>query len=63
MGTEDFAYFAAARPSCFYELGCGFSDRETNFPLHSARFEADERCIRTGVKLQIRGALALLTNN
>ena len=63
LGTEDFSYFAAARPSCFYELGCGFSDRETNFPLHSARFEADERCIMTGVELQVRGALALLTKN
>ncbi len=63
LGTEDFSYFTAARPSCFYELGCGFSDRETNFPLHSARFEADERCIMTGVELQVRGALALLTKN
>lgn len=63
LGTEDFSYFAAARPSCFYELGCGFSDRETNFPLHSARFEANERCITTGVELQLRGALALLNES
>ena len=54
---------AAARPSCFYELGCGFSDKRTNYPLHSARFEADERCIKTGIALHIAGALALLDKN
>ncbi|MEG1823881.1 MAG: M20 family metallopeptidase [Cloacibacillus sp.] len=63
MGTEDFAYFAAARPSCFYELGCGFSERDENPPLHSAGFEADEKCIKTGILLQTSGALALLKNN
>lgn len=51
---------AAARPSCFYELGCGFSDKKTNYPLHSAKFEADERCVETGIALHIAGALALL---
>lgn len=63
LGTEDFSYFAAARPSCFYELGCGFSDKRTNYPLHSAKFEADERCVETGVALHIAGALALLDKN
>ena len=54
---------AAARPSCFYELGCGFSDKRTNYPLHSARFEADESCIKTGIALHIAWALALLDKN
>ena len=59
LGTEDFSYFAAARPSCFYELGCATPGRE-NAPLHSAEFEANESCIETGIKLQTAAALALL---
>lgn len=59
LGTEDFSYFAEARPSCFYWLGCGFKDKE-NYPLHSARFEADESCIKTGIELHAACALALL---
>lgn len=60
MGAEDFAYFAAARPSCFYELGCGFPGREKMCSLHSPGFEADENCIAAGILLQAGGALALL---
>lgn len=51
---------AAARPSCFYELGRGLSDKRAHHPLHSAKFEAGERGVETGVELHIAGALALL---
>ena len=63
MGAEDFAYFAAARPSCFYELGCAYPGCEGKHSLHSPDFEADESCIETGILLQAGGALALLENN
>jgi amidohydrolase len=61
MGTEDFAYFAKARPSCFFHLGCGFEDRKSP-PTHSSCFDINETCLEVGVKLQAYNALKLLEN-
>lgn len=59
MGVEDFAYFAAARPSTFYHLGCVDPDRDMTAPLHNSRFQVDERCIPEGVGIQTALALKL----
>ncbi len=61
MGTEDFAYFAKARPSCFFHLGCGFVDRDTP-PTHSSCFDINEDCLEIGVKLQAYNVLTLLNS-
>ncbi|WP_130862356.1 M20 metallopeptidase family protein [Bacilliculturomica massiliensis] len=60
MGTEDFSYFAAARPSCFFHLGCAAPGDKKTVDLHNSRFDIDERCLAAGVKLQVRNALTLL---
>lgn len=60
MGVEDFAYFAEARPSTFYHLGCVNPEKmDEAVPLHNSRFHVDERCIFEGVCLQTGMALKL----
>ena len=60
MGSEDFAYFAKARPSCFMHLGCMNSDPAAVNEIHNARFAPDEACMLTGVKVQINNVLELM---
>lgn len=59
LGVEDFAYFAAARPACFFHLGCADTDPASRV-LHSCHFRADERCIPLGIELQAANALRAL---
>lgn len=59
LGVEDFAYFAAERPSCFFHLGS--NNENMDFPtLHNSSFNVYENCIEIGVKLQIKNILKLL---
>ncbi len=60
LGTEDFSYFAAARPSCFFHLGCAPSDGSPVAVLHNCRFNVDEACIATGVDMQLKNVFSLL---
>lgn len=59
LGTEDFSYFAQARPSCYWHLGCGIRG-EDNAPVHNEKFCADEACIPVGIGIQLKSALQLL---
>lgn len=60
LGVEDFAYFAAACPACFFHLGCGDPDHPEGCILHSCHFRADEGCIPLGVQLQVANVLRAL---
>ena len=44
MGAEDFAYYAAERPSLFVRVG-SCSSEATSHPLHSSWFDVDESII------------------
>ena len=59
LGVEDFAYFAAERPSCFYHLGCAVDDPK-RCVAHSRFFDVDEACIPVGIELQVASVLALM---
>lgn len=59
LGTEDFSYFAAARPSCYFHLGCAPADGPAA-GLHNCGFNVNERCIAVGVELQVKNVLSLL---
>jgi len=51
MGAEDFASFSRAVPSAYMLLGVRSTERGVGHePLHSPRFDVDERCIATGVE-------------
>lgn len=62
MGAEDFSYFAQARKSCFFSLGCGNKEKDCKHPLHSNKFNIDEDSLRIGVEMQVRNVLKLLNN-
>ncbi len=61
LGVEDFAYFAAARPACFFHLGCGIAGEEQRV-CHSSCFNIDETCIPLGIELQCENVLKLLNS-
>lgn len=48
MGVEDFTYYLQKVPGAFFFLGSGYEDRE-NPPIHNAKFDVNEECIRTGI--------------
>ena len=59
LGVEDFAYFAAERPACFFHLGCGTDIPESRF-VHSCYFRVDEDCIPLGIRLQTENVLRVM---
>jgi metal-dependent amidase/aminoacylase/carboxypeptidase family protein len=60
MGGEDFSYFCNATKAAFFHLGCRRKDREP-YGLHTRQFDIDERCLKTGVVLQVMNLLSLLS--
>lgn len=59
MIGEDFSFFAKAVPSVFYWLGCA-EESAPFYPLHSNHFSPDEEAMRTGIRVMVSSALALL---
>ena len=51
MTAEDFAYFAQRLPSCLYRLGISNEVKGINSNLHTATFDVDEKCLKTGMGL------------
>jgi amidohydrolase len=49
MGAEDFSYFALERPSCFFNVGTGSADKDTEWPHHHPRFDVDEDGMAAGI--------------
>ena len=57
MGVDDFSYFAERVPACYFMLGTGHGDGREEAPLHSPRFDPDERAIVLGAALLAECAL------
>lgn len=57
--SEDFAYFAQARPSAFFYIGCAADDGQ-NHPHHSPDFFMDERALLIAAKAVGTAAVAYL---
>lgn len=51
MTSEDFAHYTRLAPGCFFRLGTGFTDGRPNAPVHTSRFDIDERALETGMGL------------
>ncbi len=60
LGVEDFAYFAAERPSCFFHLGTYHEKLGERVGAHNSGFTVDEDALITGVALQVENVLALM---
>ena len=57
MGGEDFSYFLDHAPGAFFHVGCSPDAEHIGAPLHSEKFNPDERCMRIGIMME--AALAL----
>lgn len=49
MTGEDFSYYGKYAPASFFWYGCGYSESEP--PLHSCEFKADENAIETAAEV------------
>jgi amidohydrolase len=60
MTAEDFAYFAQRIPSCLFRLGIANEEKGIKSNLHTATFDVDETCLKTGMGLMAWLAFSLL---
>ncbi len=51
MTSEDFAFYTHEIPGTFYRLGTGWKDPARDFPVHSNRFDINDRALETGMGL------------
>lgn len=58
MGGEDFAYYGAECPSCFYQLGLIPADRDDYESVHTPIFDFNDDAIAIGVKVMTALALS-----
>ncbi len=58
MGGEDFAYYGAECPSCFFQLGL-IPEGQTTYPsVHTPYFDFNDDAIAVGVKLMVQLAIS-----
>ena len=60
MGGEDFSYFANEVPSAYFRLGILGENGGRPQTLHNEFLCPDERCMKTGMLMEVLGTLALL---
>jgi amidohydrolase len=60
MTSEDFSHFSDRIPAFYLKLGVSNEEKGIRFPLHSDRFDVDERSIEVGVCVLAASALAFL---
>ncbi len=61
FGSEDVALFFQKVPGCYIILGSGNTATGLNQPHHNSKFDIDERCLITGVKIAVDMILSFLT--
>ncbi len=62
MGAEDFSFFCQKWPGAMFGLGCHDPAKGFQYPLHSSRFDMDERVLDVGVVLFEHAMVRLLEN-
>ncbi|NUK47399.1 M20 metallopeptidase family protein [Prosthecochloris ethylica] len=60
MTAEDFSYYLQECPGTFIQLGTGPAGDNSGEPLHSSRFEPDERALETGMNVMSAVAMKAL---
>ena len=60
MGGEDFSYFANEVPSAYFRLGILGENGGRPQTLHNEFLCPDERCMKTGMLMEVLGTLSLL---
>ncbi len=59
MGAEDFSFFNENTDGAYFTLGCRVQEKEP-YILHAKNFDIDDRCLKTGVVLQVQNVYTLL---
>ncbi len=57
-GSDDMGVFLNAVPGCYFIVGSGNTEKETDFPHHHPRFNLDEDALPTAVEVLARAALS-----
>ena len=60
MGGEDFAYLCEKTPGAMAFIGIGNKEKQTDYPLHSDKFNIDEDVLPIGAALHAQFALDFL---
>lgn len=60
LGTDDFGYFSALVPGCYYYIGVGNADRGFTFPNHNPHFAADPDALPLAAAVEAQAALDFL---
>jgi len=63
MGVEDFAYFAQAAPSAFFNVGCRNELKGIIHGAHTERFDIDEECLSIGAMMQVKNVFKFLNDS
>lgn len=56
MAGEDFSYFAAAKPSCYFFVGAASEARGFTYPHHSPHFDFEEDALVIATQVMVRAA-------
>ncbi len=59
-GSDDMACFLDAVPGCYFVVGSGNREKETDFAHHHPRFNLDEDALPIAVEVMVRSALNYL---
>ncbi len=60
MGTDDFGYFSAAVPGCYYYIGVGNAEKGFTYPNHNPHFAVDTDALPIAVALHAQTAIDFL---
>ncbi len=61
MGADDFGFFSASLPSCYFFLGAEIAgDRRK---IHTPTFDIDEDCLPIGAAILTHSAMTFLETN
>jgi amidohydrolase len=60
MGAEDFSYFAQERPGCFFNVGTGNPEKDSEWSHHHPRFDIDEDGMAAGIATMATAVMLFL---
>lgn len=62
MAAEDFSFYSQVTDACFYRLGTGNATKDTQYSVHTPRFDVDEDALKISTGLMAYIALKQLGN-
>ncbi|TBO44960.1 M20 metallopeptidase family protein [Pedobacter kyonggii] len=62
MAAEDFSFYSQVTDACFYRLGTGNAVKDTQYSVHTPRFDIDEDALKISTGLMAYIALKQLGN-